>query len=153
MRDNQFFKLSLTGWNTEFSFSNTCYHTKVKKPSLSYYLPITGWGKNSWINSFLKGNVKCQLVTVSIFYNYSHYTTSDIYIYICHLTTWLVSKYIWLVLVFSDFWNIFSFFVCMSREWTSHCATNTSHITVGLPLFSYFHLMFVWSHHILSNGF
>ena len=36
------FKQSFTGLNSEFSFSNINCHTKVKVPSLSYYLPIVG---------------------------------------------------------------------------------------------------------------
>ena len=36
------FKLSLTGLNSEFSFFLTSFHTKVKEPSLLYYLPIAG---------------------------------------------------------------------------------------------------------------
>ena len=38
----QIFQWSLTGLNSEFSFSWTGYHTKVKEPSLPYYLPIAG---------------------------------------------------------------------------------------------------------------
>ena len=34
------FKRSLTGLNSEFSFSLTSCLTKVEEPSLSYYLPI-----------------------------------------------------------------------------------------------------------------
>ena len=36
------FKHSLTGLNSEFSFSQTSCHTKAKEPSLPYYLPIAG---------------------------------------------------------------------------------------------------------------
>ena len=36
------FKLSLTGLNSEFSFSEASCHTKVKEPSLPYYLSIAG---------------------------------------------------------------------------------------------------------------
>ena len=36
----QFIKRSLTGLNSEFSFFQTGCQTKVKEPSLSYYLPI-----------------------------------------------------------------------------------------------------------------
>ena len=34
------FKWSLTDLNSEFSFSKTSCHTKVKEPSLPSYLPI-----------------------------------------------------------------------------------------------------------------
>ena len=36
------FQQSLTGFNSEFSFSWTSYLTKAEEPSLSYYLPIAG---------------------------------------------------------------------------------------------------------------
>ena len=36
------FKRSLTGLNSEFSFSQTSCLTKAEEPSLSYYLPIAG---------------------------------------------------------------------------------------------------------------
>ena len=36
------FKWSLTGLNSEFSFSKTSFLTKDEEPSLSYYLPIAG---------------------------------------------------------------------------------------------------------------
>ena len=36
------FKRSLTGLNSEFSFSKTSCLTKAEEPSLSYYLPIAG---------------------------------------------------------------------------------------------------------------
>ena len=37
-----FFKRSLTGLNSEFSFSKTICLTKAKEPRLPYYLPIAG---------------------------------------------------------------------------------------------------------------
>ena len=40
MTQGQFFKRSLTGFNSEFSFSKTCCLNKAEEPSLSYYLPI-----------------------------------------------------------------------------------------------------------------
>ena len=36
------FKQSLTGFNSEFSFSETSCLTKAEEPSLPYYLPIAG---------------------------------------------------------------------------------------------------------------
>ena len=36
------FKRSLTGLNSEFSFSSTSCLTKAEEPSLPYYLPIAG---------------------------------------------------------------------------------------------------------------
>ena len=54
MTQGQFFKRSLTGLNSEFSFSETSCLTKAEEPSLSYYLPIAG-GENNWIHTFPKG--------------------------------------------------------------------------------------------------
>ena len=42
MIQGQFFKRSLTGFNTEFSFSLTNCYTKAEEPSQPYYLPIAG---------------------------------------------------------------------------------------------------------------
>ena len=42
MTQGQFFKRSLTGFNSEFSFSYTSCLTKAEEPSLPYYLPIAG---------------------------------------------------------------------------------------------------------------
>ena len=42
MTQAQFFKRSLTGLKSEFSFSWTSCFTKAEEPSLSYYLPIAG---------------------------------------------------------------------------------------------------------------
>ena len=42
MSQSQFFKRSLTGLNSEFSFSLTSCLTKAEEPSLPYYLPIAG---------------------------------------------------------------------------------------------------------------
>ena len=36
------FKQSLTGFNSEFSFSLSGYLTKSQEPSLPYYLPVAG---------------------------------------------------------------------------------------------------------------
>ena len=48
------FKQSLTGLNSEYSFSETSCLTKAEEPSLSHYLPIAG-GENNWIHTFPKG--------------------------------------------------------------------------------------------------
>ena len=42
MTQCQFFKWSLTGLNSEFSFSKTSWRIKVEENSLPYYLPIAG---------------------------------------------------------------------------------------------------------------
>ena len=42
--------------NSEFSFSETSCLTKAEEPSLPYYLPRR---ENNWINTFPKGNGKC----------------------------------------------------------------------------------------------
>ena len=47
-----FFKRSLTGLNSDFSFSQTSFLTKAEEPSLPYYLPIA---ENNWIHTFPKG--------------------------------------------------------------------------------------------------
>ena len=55
-RARSIFKRSLTGLNSEFSFSSTSCLTKAEEPSLSYYLPIKyhSWEDN-WIHTFPKG--------------------------------------------------------------------------------------------------
>ena len=47
------FKQSLTGLNSEVSVFQTGFHTKVKEPSLSYYLPLHR--ENPWIHTSHKG--------------------------------------------------------------------------------------------------
>ena len=42
MRHKFVFEWCLTDFNSEFSFSQTGCHTKVKEPRMSYYLPIAG---------------------------------------------------------------------------------------------------------------
>ena len=78
------FKRSLTGLNSEFSFSSTSCFTKAEEPSLSYYLPIAG----GWIIGFIpfprvlvlceRQSVSSRIwtrVAVSISYDDNHYTT------------------------------------------------------------------------------
>ena len=76
------FKWSLTGFNSEFSFS------KAEEPSLSYYLPIAG-GRIIWFIPFPRVLVLCEMqsvssrictrVAVSISYDDNHYTTGTSY--------------------------------------------------------------------------
>ena len=78
------FKRSLTGFNSEFSFSLTSCLTKAEEPSLSYYLPIAG-GRIIGFIPFPKVLVLCEMqsfssriwtrVAVSISYDDNHYTT------------------------------------------------------------------------------
>ena len=78
------FKRSLTGLNSEYSFSNTSCLTKAEEPSLLYYLPIAG-GRIIGFIPFPRVLVLCEMqsvsariwtrVTVSISYNDNHYTT------------------------------------------------------------------------------
>ena len=86
------FKQSLTGLNSEFSFSLTSCLTKAEEPSLSYYLPIAG-GRIIGFIPFPRVLVLCEmqsvlsriwtLVAVSISYDDNHYTTgTSIYLYI-----------------------------------------------------------------------
>ena len=57
-----FFKPSLSGLCSEFSFSPTSHHIKVKKPSLFNYLPIAG-GRTVRFISFLRVFVLCDMQT------------------------------------------------------------------------------------------
>ena len=77
------FKWSLTGLNSEFSFSETSCLTKAEEPSLSYYLPIAGRRIIGFIH-FPRVLVLCEMqsvssriwirVAVSISYDDNHYT-------------------------------------------------------------------------------
>ena len=76
------FKRSLTGLNSDFSFSETSCLTKAEEPSLSFYLPTAGGRIIGFIPRVL---VLCEIqsassriwtrVAVSISYNDNHYTT------------------------------------------------------------------------------
>ena len=78
MTQSQFFKRSLTGFNSEYSF------TKAEEPSLSYYLPIAG-GRIIGFIPFPRVLVPCEMqsvssriwtrVAMSISYDDNHYTT------------------------------------------------------------------------------
>ena len=80
----QFFKRSLTGLNSEFSFAYTSCLTKAEEPSLPYYLPIAG-GRIIGFIPFPRVLLLCEmqsvssriwtLVTLSISYDDNHYTT------------------------------------------------------------------------------
>ena len=59
-----FLKLSLTGLNSEFSFSQTSCLTKAEEPSLSYYLPIAGGTIIGFI-LFPRVLVLCEMQSVS----------------------------------------------------------------------------------------
>ena len=59
-----FFKRSLTGLNSEFSFSKTSCLTKAEKSSLSYYLPIAG-GRIIGFIPFPRVIVVCEMQSVS----------------------------------------------------------------------------------------
>ena len=58
------FKLSLTGFNSEFSFSYTCCLTKAEEPSLPYYLPIAG-GRIIGFIPFPRVLVQCEMQSVT----------------------------------------------------------------------------------------
>ena len=78
------FKRSLTGLNSEFSFSLTSCLTKAKEPNLSYYLPIAG-GRIIGFIPFPRVLVLCEMqsvsfriwtrIVVSNSYDDNHYTT------------------------------------------------------------------------------
>ena len=77
-----FLKRSLTGLNSEFSFSKTSCLTKAEEPSLPYYLPIAG-GRIIGSIPFPRVLVLCEMqsvtsriwtcVTVSISYDDNYY--------------------------------------------------------------------------------
>ena len=83
------FKRSLTGLNSEFSFSKTSCLTKAEDPSLPYYLPIAG-GRIIGFISFPRVLVLCEMqsvssrvwtrVAVSISYDDNYYTTGTSWI-------------------------------------------------------------------------
>ena len=58
------FKRSLTGLNSEFSFSQTSCLTKAEEPSLPYYLPIAG-GRIVGFIPFPRALVLCEMQSVS----------------------------------------------------------------------------------------
>ena len=76
------FKRSLTGLNSEFSFSQTSCLNKAEEPSLSYYLP---WRENKGVHTFPKGicpkvNIIARLEYELAYYDFAvhrfnHYTT------------------------------------------------------------------------------
>ena len=75
MTQGQFFKWSLTGLNSEFSFSKTSCLTKAEEPSLSYYLPIAG-GRIIEFIPLPRVLVLCEMQQVSsISHDDKHYTT------------------------------------------------------------------------------
>ena len=57
------FKRSLTGLNSEFSFSKTSYLTKAEELSLPYYLPIAG-GRIIGFIPFPSVLVQCEMHSV-----------------------------------------------------------------------------------------
>ena len=83
------FKRSLTGLNSEFSFSETIGLTKAEEPSLPFYLPIAG-GRIIEFIPFPGVLVLCEMqlvtskiwtrVAVSISYNDQHYTTGTCWV-------------------------------------------------------------------------
>ena len=95
-----FFKWSLTGLNSEFSFFQTSCLTKAGEPSLSCYLPIAG-GRIIGFIPFPRVLVLCEMlsvlsriwtrVAVSISYDDNHYTTGTSGFWLMQLQ----SRYIW----------------------------------------------------------
>ena len=91
MTQGQFFKRSLTGFNSEFSVSQTSCLTKAEEPSLSCYLPIAG-GRIIGFIPFPRVFVLCEMqsvssriwtrVAVSISYDDNHYTTGTSIFYV-----------------------------------------------------------------------
>ena len=58
------FKRSLTGLNSEFSYSKTSCLTKAEEPSLPYYLPIAG-GRIIGFKIFPRVLVLCEIQSAS----------------------------------------------------------------------------------------
>ena len=98
---SQFFKRSLNGLNSEFSFSETSCLIKVKEHNLSYCLTHS-WRENSWIHSF---SVQCEMQTISsrnwtpftmsISFNNNHYTMA-IYVWgVYCICRWLPPDRTW----------------------------------------------------------
>ena len=89
------FKWSLTGLNSEFSFSSTGCRTKVKEFSLPYYLSIAGRRIIGFI-PFSRVLSRCEMQTVSsriqtcvalsVSYDSIHYTTNTSFKYISIFT-------------------------------------------------------------------
>ena len=77
------FKRSLTGLNSEFSFSSTSCLNKAEEPSPSYYLPIAGGRiRGSYLSQGIcpKGNIIARLEYELTYYDsavhrFNHYTT------------------------------------------------------------------------------
>ena len=63
MTQVQFFKRSLAGLNSEFSFSLTSCLNKAEEPSLPYYLPIAG-GRIIGFIAFPRVLVLCEMQSV-----------------------------------------------------------------------------------------
>ncbi len=88
------FKRSLTGFNSEFSFSYTSFLTKAEEPSLSYYLSIVG-GRIIGFIPFPRVLVLCEMqsvrsriwtrVAVSISCDDNHYNTGTSCLHHGHL--------------------------------------------------------------------
>ena len=91
------FKWSLTGVNSEFSFSLASCLTEAEEPSLSYYLPIAG-GRIIGFIPFQRVLVLCEMqsvsfriwnrVAVSISYDDNHYTTGTSIISLNNIPKW-----------------------------------------------------------------
>ena len=91
------FKWSLTGLNSEFSFSKTSCLTKAEEPSLSYYLPIAG-GRIIGFIPFRRVLALCEMqsvssriwthVAVSISYDDNHYTMGTSCLYYTQFFCW-----------------------------------------------------------------
>ena len=64
MTQGQFFKQSLTGLNSEFSFSETSCLNKAEEPSLPYYLPIDR-GRIIGFIPFPRVLVLCEMQSIS----------------------------------------------------------------------------------------
>ena len=95
------FKEFLTGLNSEFSFSYTGCHTKVKELSLPYYLSIAG-GRIIRLIPFLSVLLLCEMqtalsriwtqVAVSISIDDNDYTADTLLIYLFARLQWQLAQ-------------------------------------------------------------
>ena len=111
------FKRSLTGLNSDFSFSSTSCLTKAEEPSLSYYLPIAGGRIIGFIPS-PRVLVLCEMqsvssriwtrVAVSFSYDDNDYTTVIYAKWLenhvhCSFMFKVLSSVSWVLIFFCDF--------------------------------------------------
>ena len=116
------FKRSLTGFNSECSFSYTSCLTKAEEPSPSYYLPIAG-GRIIGFIPFSRVLVLCEMklfssriwtrVTVFISYDDNHYTTVTL---MMKMTTYIHIHTNIYECMHKHLYTHMSMYICISRH-------------------------------------